>query len=102
MLPKAVERPPFLVRFFRPYIRLLEVGIYRKGKWGRKARKRPPTKRTRSPAVILQRVGCICKAKGGVDLQRWVWIAKGGVILQRTFMSVARWGQNAKGQPKLP
>lgn len=41
--------------------------MFRKGKWGRKARKRPPTKRTRSPAVILQRVGCGRKVKVGID-----------------------------------
>lgn len=39
--------------------------------------------------------------QGGVDLQGRGRNAKGGVILQRTFMSVARWGRNASGQPKL-
>lgn len=29
------------------------------------------------------------QSKGGVDLQGWGQFAKGGVILQRTFMSVA-------------
>lgn len=50
--------------------------MFRKGKWGRKARKRPPTERTRSPAVILQRVGCICKAKAGMDRKGWGHFAK--------------------------
>lgn len=65
------------------------------------AEKIPPTDRTESFRMGLNRKGWGESAKqGGVDLQRWVSIAKGGVILQRTFMSVARWGQNAKGQPK--
>lgn len=72
----------FFKLFFRPHIRLLEVGIFRKGKWGRKARKRPPTERKWSPAVILQRVGCGRKAKVGskrkvgTDRKGWGHFAK--------------------------
>ena len=45
-------------------------------------------------------VGCICKggaeSQGGVEMQRPPPKRKGGVNLQRTFVSVARCGQNAK------
>lgn len=43
--------------------------MFRKGKWGQIAEKRPPTERKWSPAVRLQRVGRIRKAKVG-------WICK--------------------------
>lgn len=70
-------------------------------RWGGIARHNSSTKAEKAVCEPLT-PSWGASAKGAVGLQSKGGVkTQGGVILQRTFMSVARWGRNAKGQPEL-